>query len=793
MRPSICALVICPAIALAGVGRHTAGKSSAVTRAARLAAESLCTSAMELANAPSETPARAARLVALTRFAIRLDPTNARAHWLLAGIHEIQGNDVQAAKSLKVCLEQNGLDHVLCRRWLAAELRALDNADQRTELLKSVIDNEALPAPLRAQAAVHWADLLDRQGLRDAELETLRRAMTLDAGHPALRRILNLQADAAPVERVKVLLGQLRGNPAAANLVDPNDPSPAWQLAVVLNSLGLQRESVEMFAHAWSLFSRAGGDAKASQVFNVQYFNAMLDAGMAKEAIERFTPMPPRLARSIDLLSLMLEAYRATGEKEKADEIIQAIERRNKIAESTSQDPAAVSAQIAWFYLVTKPQPDRAIIHAEKLPIDNPTYQRILGVAELATGKVEQGRERLEKLAATDPYAAAALAEHYFELNDKKRARDAIAAGSAATRGGPAFRKLLAVAAVNKVEIPPAKGADEVRNILKAFDRRYLEMGLHPENFLAVKISAPSSVVRVGEPVVIEATLINRGPLPAPIGAWGLASPAMSLQVEASSGAEKASFVDLPLVLWPAPRYLSPGKSVTRAALLNAGALGRHLTERPLENVRLTVSGMLDPIQRGKTFRSALPDVKIEPLVLTRVGLLGGAGGASPADPPKAYRLALGRIVRDIARGPLPARMAAARKIAALLAMFDRLTARRARLAKELAKVVSKPVALAMLRAALNDRSPVVRAEMLAALGRVKIDESILMLLGGAIGDADPLVRFRAAELIGASNTPDKQTVLDHLAGDPDELVALMARALRSKTVSEKPKSGRMK
>jgi len=793
MRALIRALAICPAIVLAGALAPAAGEPSAGDEAARLAAESLRNSAMELANAPPQTPARAPRLVAVTRFALRLDPANPRTHWLLAGIHEIQGDDVQAAKSLEVCLRSDARDHVLCRRWLATKIRALDNADQRIDLLKSVIDNDALPAALRAQAAVHWADILSRQGLRDAELRALRRAMKLDPGHPALRRILDLQADLAPLERVKILLGQLRGNPAASNLADPNEPSPAWELAVVLNSLGLHRESVEMFAHAWALFSRAGGSPKASQFFNVQYFNAMLDAGMVKEAIERFSFMLEGPGQSVDLLSLMLEAYRAAGQKDKAEEIIKAIERRHRIAKAASPNSVALSAEIAWFYLVTKPRPYSAIGPAEKLPADNPTYQRILGVAELATGKIEQGLKRLTKLMATDPYAAAALAEHYLQNNDRQSARRAIIAGAeGAARGGPAFRKLLALAAANNVKLPPAKGADEARKAFKAFDRRYLDMGLHPEKFLAVKISAPSPIVPVGEPIFIEATLTNQGPLPAPIGSAGLANAAMSLQVEAL-GATKTSFADMSLVLWPAPRYLKPGESVTRKVRLDAGSLGRHLAERPLENVRLSVSGMLDPIQHGKTFRSALGDVKPAPAALTRVGLLRGDGGTSPGDAARAYKLALGRIVRDIKRGGLAARMAAARKIASLLAVIDRVAARRARLPKGLEQAVKKPVVLAMLRAVLSDRSPVVRAEMLAALGRVRLDESILMLLGPAIGDADPLVRLRAAELIGASDTPDKQTVLDHLADDPDELVSLMAKAFGSEVAPEKPKDATIK
>jgi HEAT repeat protein len=165
------------------------------------------------------------------------------------------------------------------------------------------------------------------------------------------------------------------------------------------------------------------------------------------------------------------------------------------------------------------------------------------------------------------------------------------------------------------------------------------------------------------------------------------------------------------------------------------------------------------------------------PVELTRRDLLGEIDRSSPEALRAGYQLALGRIVRRIRRGDLPARMLAARQVASLLAMVARAERREAKLPPALAKTVKKPVLLAMLRALLEDKSPVVRAETLTALGHMTIDRSILMLLGGLFDDPDPLVRMRAAELLGASKTPGRQTVLTHLSKDSDELVRRMASA----------------
>lgn len=99
MRTSIYVAAVClvvmPPVAWAGAGAEPAAPSAAD----EIAVEGLIRSARQLTIAPPDTPGRAGRLVAITRFAERLHPAQAETQWLLANIYESQGKVAQAAEA----------------------------------------------------------------------------------------------------------------------------------------------------------------------------------------------------------------------------------------------------------------------------------------------------------------------------------------------------------------------------------------------------------------------------------------------------------------------------------------------------------------------------------------------------------------------------------------------------------------------------------------------------------------------------------------------------------------------
>jgi tetratricopeptide (TPR) repeat protein len=713
-------------------------------------------------------------LVAAARFAERFDPTDARTRMLLADISLSQQKPAEAADSLRIYLDKNPLDHALGVRWLDLRTSLLNTAADRIELLQSVMDDESYTPALRGEAAVRRGAILERQGVKDGALESFGKAMKLDPAHPvAIRAAAALEGETSPVREFEILLTLLRSNPLAVTV--------AWELAQRLETLGFYDESVEVFNYALALFERYGATGGISPQFVVQHFNAMLDAGQFTEAVAAFEPVLETFANNPDLQMLMAEALESLGVDERRSKLVDKMESRWKAMRSAGDKRA--EAALAWFYVVSKPTPDLALLHARKAAEgkDEAIFQRIVGAAQLKGGQVLEGEKRLRKLMRDDLYAAALLAEHYLELGNITAASEAIAAAAEQSRGGPGFRRLRVTAQKYGVEIPPSANTAAARKVYEAFDERIFEMGLHPERFLAVSIHPGSQSVRVGEPVVVEATLANHGPLAMPVGRLGLLSPVMGLQVEIASDSSEdvARFDALPLVLWAAPRYLAPATSVTRSVRLDVGEVAKFLAARPLDKLQLTVKGLLDPVQQGKVFRSALPSLEVKSAQVVRTGLIGESDRSSKESWTAGYQLALGRIVRDIRRGDLPARISAARKVASLLALTDRVQRGEAKFPEPLRSAVERSVLLAMLRTVLSDRSFLVRAEMLTALQDVRIDASILMLLGGVIGDESALVRFRAAELLGVSDPVKNKKVLEHLAKDSDELVRTVARALQ--------------
>ena len=753
-------------VSLAGAAGATAPATAPASADGALAAESLLHSALTLAHT-QDAPARAARMVALAEMAARLDSSNPRLLRLLADIYEIQGRYDRAADALRRYLRLRPDDHTLGIRWLALETGRRNDADSRLAMLARVAEDESLAPPLRAEAAARQARIHDAQGDLPAMRAALVRALVLDPHHPdAIRATLAIGDEPTPADRVAAGVRILRGNPLAVQA--------AWELATLLDSLGLHEQAVAMFEYAWEVFLQRNEAQAASPAFVVQYLDAILDAGLPARAVERFVPLESHFLRNVDFQVLLAEALTRSGQDAADQRIIRQLAARYD-APGTDEPPPAWLAEQAWFYIVTQPDPAKALKLAEQAAqvADSPLTRRILGAAELAAGREQAGAERLEKLTGDDAYAAALLAEHYFQAGNEPAARRAIDAAAALRRGGAGWRRLAAVAAAHGVTLPPAVGEDIARLVAVGWEEQWRRMGLAPGQVLRIELIAPDEPVAAGRPLSVLATITNTSSLPAPLGQWGLLQPVLAAVVE--TDVPPATYDDLPQAQWPAPRYLAPGESVAWELRLDAAALGRAIAVHPLTDVTLTVRGLADPIHRNDDLVAAMPSLAAAPVTLRREGLLGEFDREDPAAWAAAYELALGRIVRDLRRGDVSARQAAARNVAALLAMVDRSFQDAEAIPEPLEEVVRRPVLLSMLRAVLQDPSPAVRAEMVAALSVVKLDEGVLRLLAGVVDDPAAVVRLRVAELLGASETIGRGTILALYVRDADELVRAMA------------------
>lgn len=753
----------------------------------RHAAASLKRSAAEMIVTP-DAPRRAARLVALCRYVFRLLPDDGDTHRIFAYvIYPGQDRLRSAAKAVDDYLAVRPADHAAALRWLDLTSSGKNTAEARLAYLASVSADSSKSSALRAEADARRGHILVGRGLADEADKAFTGALKLDAGNATALagRLSLLPTPATPADRARLLLADLRANAARA--------ATANELADLLQAAGLHKLAVDYYRHLYALANQPGSTRRARHLATVRLCNAMLDAGQARQVTKLLPPALRIFGASVDLRSLLVEAWRTVGSDEKAEEQITAIESIYSSACNSGRVSAATAGELAMFFLITKPDARRAGEYAEQVvreAKDDPVAQRLLGGAEIASGKpdlVSAGRKRLEKILDRDLYAAVLLAKHHFAAGNSAAGAAALKAAMKLPRGGPACRQMIALAAANKVPVAEVKGRSEISTLVTVADARSLKMAVAPAGFITITVqpvgkAGPGPLVRLepGDPVAVVLTLKNTSGIPIPLGRRGLLEPVVKLDVTVEGAKVKKPFTDLPLCVWPAPRYLQPGKAVHAFLRLDVGGLGRVLAETPLKELILTVNLTVSPVKPFGTVISALP-MKVKPVRIVRSSLLGTFDRSAAPEWPKRYQYALRVILNEIKQGDLAQRMRAARKVAALLALARGIERGTAEAPMALRGHVTKPIPLTMLREMLKDPNYAVRAEMIAALGNVPLDKHIKRLLAVAAGDPHPLVRFRLAELYAAARPGSVRTVMAALAKDKDELVRMMARAYRAR------------
>jgi tetratricopeptide (TPR) repeat protein len=711
------------------------------------------------------------RLLALASYAEKLQPNDPDTAAVLGYVYENQGDLEAAARMAGLRLSANYSDYAAGVRYLQLGWSALDRPDEKRAFLESIASKEQLPSPLRAEAAYMLADMLFRAGRKEQAIQAYSQVLQLDPYHAeAAQARVTAAGKPPPVDAAKTLAILFRAS--------PRNVSAASNLALTLNYLGLHKQAMHFFELVWEL--RSESKDKPNVELTSQYFNIMLDAGEYAKAIRTFESLPDDVAKDRQVMSLMVEAHRSSGQAEKADELAQRV-----LSEYGGKDPNSllpqVAGELATFLIDTETMPQGILPYARRAAAmnpDSPMTQRLLGVAEVKSGQAESvsaGLERLEKLRTADVFVGAVLAEAHFAAGREDAGKETLLGAAAATQSGLAYRRLSALAKRKGIELPLLPGADEARQAIEQLGQEGLQMGARPEGFVSVSLKAAKSSFAPGEPIEIEATLTNKGKAELPLGNWGLFRPTMNLHVSAAP-LTKERFVGIPLVVWPAPRCLPAGADVRRTIRLDSGSLADFLARRPLEELKLTVTGLVDPVQKG-LFKeeSSVPAVCPQPLTVTRASLLPVSESQAPEAWAEAYQYALRLIVTDLSRGDLQRRMQAGRQIASLMAGVREVECGRAKLPIQLHGVVNKPVLLAMLKKALEDRSAAVRAETLAALIAAKLDEPILAIVAPVEKDPSPLVRFRLAELLGVSRASGQRAVMERLALDGDPLVKMMA------------------
>ena len=741
------------------------------------AGRSLRRSAVALVQGAGQaSPNRRRRLVdLLSRYALRVDPNHPETLWLRANVLEADGHPAEAAAVLERLLAHRPADFPQRLRWLRLRLEPLQTADQRLALLSQLLDAGELPEAVLAEVAVEKADIFRGKGLADDARKAYDRALQLDPLHPeALSGRLTLMDKLTPLDRIRTHLLILRGNPA--------DLDSTVRLGEWLGRVGAYEQAVRFTEHALALVDAQGADLRGRHDLMLAHVNALLDAEEFTRVAQVATAEPGLIGASGDLKALAAEAYQRLGQAERARRLVQSLEMSIRPADANQALSARRAAELAWFYLRIRPDATKALDYARQAAEEDPNargIQRILGAAELRSGLADAGVGRLKPLAEEDPWAALFLARYYGQVGRSTAMRELVREALAGDRSGAAARQLRLLARQRAVDVPENPATEEARTLAGGFSDAHFQLALEPERSIEIDLKPARTQIPVGSPLHVRATLRNVGALPLPLGPYGLFRPAMAPRVVMGTGVGmgRRAFADLPLVAWPAPRYLEPGQSVKQTVDLEPGPLGRYLLTRPLWTVGLSVLGMLDPLAAGGEVYSSLPAVRPVPHPVTRTDLLGGLGELDPNQRRDAYRTALGRLVYDIKKGDLTDRLAAARKTAGLVAACTRYQKRLSQPPEGLTiKDLDRGMPLRLMVELLNDPEPVVRAEMLAALAVMDVDAGVARWFQPVHNDPAALVRFRLAERLGDADLAEGKDLLTRLAQDADPLVRGMAR-----------------
>ena len=753
--------------------------SSEPNQDARLAAESFLNSAIEMTCCPSSTPARAGRLVVLSHFADRLTPGDWRVDRLLADIYLAQADPNAEIKALDAYLAGQPNDYQVRVRWMNARLAGMQNVADRDAFLRSVAERKDLDESVRAQALATLTDLMLGQGRTTDAAEIAKQAVALDPYGPAgLAAWAQTQEPNDPNDSFAMDLRAIRARPRAFDA--------AWRVGLRLGELGLHEKALGFFSHVWATGAADSQPVTVPARMTAQYASALLDANQPDRAIEVLQPALERYADSSDLASLLIEACRKAGKESQAGQLIQNMAKAYKDREGSGTTAPTLAAELGWFYATTRPHASLAVVYAGRAIAadpNNPVYQRIMGAAELVGSQVKQGMARLEKLLGKDVYASTLLAERYQAAGDKDNLRKAVLAAAPLGASGPARRQLHKIAVRNHIELPVPKGRDEALALLKNLPPDCLKMLSQPNECISIQLASvldAADRLLCGEPIEIDATLKNVSAIDVPLGATGVINPHMALAVrlEDSRGQALVNTSRLPMVVWAAPRTLKPGQTVTCRVRLDIGDLAAAIAPHPLEDLSLTVSGIVDPAADGAT---KLPTFKLQPLKLLRSGLLGKVSADTPEGWRMAYQQALGRIVYDYRRGKLPARMRAARQIGSMLAFNVDVQRSRQVPPGMLKGQLDHLTILSMFRAILADKSPAVRAEAAMAIGAVQPDDTVIGLLSPLIEDPAAMVRCRLVEMLAATASKGNATIVDLMSNDPDPLVRQMAEAFKGR------------
>jgi len=533
-----------------------------------------------------QTAADVRQVRALLRAAQRLDPNNWEAALWTYELAALEGDDAGARAALDRLVAIDPHHHQAFTLWLEAHARQHQSLEKRREWLTGLLDNPRPPfaeACVRAQLAGLALERLDRAAAR----EQLERARALDPLNPeAAVLAIDVTPPEAPAhERLAVLLRALQLRPLRADI--------AWRIALLLDEVGAHADAARLFDHAVAIESRSG--AALSTAMRLELMRNHAARGEIDQAVE-IGRAGLEAARD-DAEFQMLHFWLAQRASRPFDVGLMRVRLDKLLAQVKEPDewPVQLVAQAAWYHCTIEPLPERALALAEAAVRRAPGdafAKRVLGWAQILSGRSAEGRETLSPLSGKDPFAAYQVARLMKQEGDEAGAIRIVQELGYVPRSTYAF-DLLSGLGLPSLTSQPAELSPELRAALGAFNPEVMAFATEPARFLEARIEMDRPTFEPGRPWGATFTLTNRASFPIPLGPEGLVNPTFLLSIS-MEGDRKRQYPSLMTVSVDTVRMLAPGQSAQVSRRLSVGPPHRAALLTPQQIQRMTLTAVLD-------------------------------------------------------------------------------------------------------------------------------------------------------------------------------------------------------
>ena len=703
-----------------------------------------------------QTPADAEQIRTLLRAAIRLDPRMTAAYGWLYELAALRGDEREAEEMITALVAADRSNAGAYARWLEAGLGAKQTVEQRVEWLRGLLEDQARPADVRSMIHVHLVRLaLARLNRAEADAH-LAKAIALDPGNPeALALQLELLSTDAPVAvRLEAALRFLEASPFHVDA--------AWQVALILDGMGLHADADRLFQHAREIHERVSGDAPVPGAYRLQlarHYVALGQLDQAAEELEAAITSDSKVSAEGAIFYYWILSQQ--GRQMEAERARRQLARHFAGMREPAQWPINELAQGAWYYCTLDPQPQRALMLAEAVAARAPEdvfVRRVLGWAQVANFQTVDAIQTLLPIAGEDPYAAYQLAVFALERDDQAAAKRIIQDLEFVPPPGPA-RARLEELGFNTPTSPPSP---QVAVALASFNLAVLEFHRDPSRFLEAKVEPLGRSPAAGQPWRVEFSLTNRANFPITLGSDAMVNPVFLVSFELE-GDRRREFPNLLSVPIDRVRVLAPGATVSVRRTVDVGPVRRVSRRTPQRAQRVTLNVLLDPLQvagAADSWQPSLGGQALRPMYLNRV-------------PITARREALRALLQALSGESDRARFLAVEQLAELLGEKQRA---------DLGRVTYQPEPIPVRRvqqalvSALGAESWELRVRTLDAIQLIGFDARTLSAVEACLDHPHWLVRLMAVRLLGERQGRPAGARLGKLAqGDEDGLVRDMA------------------